>query len=67
VVDGFYGDDAAAVMAFAAALNHELRCLDEAGADVLQIDEPAFHSRLSLATIVERLEGLCRVSRRTSC
>jgi len=49
VVDGFYGDDEQAVMAFAAALNNELIRLDAAGADVIQIDEPAFHSRLSLA------------------
>ena len=49
VVDGFYGDDEKAVMAFAAALNSELVRLDQAGADIIQIDEPAFHSRLSLA------------------
>ena len=47
-VDRFYGDDEAAVLAFAAALNQELAALEAAGADVLQIDEPVFHSRLSL-------------------
>jgi len=49
VVDGFYGDDERAVTAFATALNSELRCLADVGADILQIDEPAFHSHLSLA------------------
>lgn len=48
-VDRFYDDDEAAVMAFAAALNQELLAMEAAGADVLQIDEPVFDSRLSLA------------------
>lgn len=46
LVDRFYGDEDALVMALAAALNSELRALDAEGADVLQIDEPAFHFRL---------------------
>lgn len=48
-VDHFYRDQEEAVMAFAAALNRELLALDAEGADVIQIDEPTFHSRLSLA------------------
>ena len=48
-VDQFYDDDEAAVLAFATALNRELLALEAAGADVLQIDEPVFDSRLSMA------------------
>ncbi len=40
-VDQFYGDEAALVMDAAAALNAELRDLQAAGCDMLQIDEPA--------------------------
>ena len=39
--DEVYGDEAALAMDVAAALNAELRELQAAGADVLQIDEPA--------------------------
>ena len=49
VADRVYGDDEALVMALAAALNQELRALDAEGADVLQIDEPSFHSGVALA------------------
>ncbi|MDQ0469346.1 hypothetical protein [Labrys wisconsinensis] len=49
LVDDFYRDEEAAIMALAEALNAEMRALEAAGADVLQIDEPAFHSRFSLA------------------
>jgi 5-methyltetrahydropteroyltriglutamate--homocysteine methyltransferase len=49
LADAFYRDDEAVVMALAKVLNQELRALDREGVDVLQIDEPAFHSRLSLA------------------
>lgn len=60
VVDGYYGDDEALVLAFADALNRELRALDAGGADVLQIDEPGFHSNVPLArrvgkTAIERM------------
>lgn len=48
-VDRFYDDEEAAVMALAAALNRELLALEAAGTDVIQIDEPTFHTRLSLA------------------
>ena len=40
-VDQFYGDEAALAMDAAAALNAELRDLQAAGCDMLQIDEPA--------------------------
>lgn len=39
--DEFYGNRGQLVMALAAALNRELRALDEAGARVIQVDEPA--------------------------
>jgi 5-methyltetrahydropteroyltriglutamate--homocysteine methyltransferase len=40
-LDEFYKDEAAMAMDVAAALNEELRDLQAAGCDVLQIDEPA--------------------------
>jgi 5-methyltetrahydropteroyltriglutamate--homocysteine methyltransferase len=40
-LDEFYKDEAALAMDVAAALNQELRDLQAAGCDVLQIDEPA--------------------------
>lgn len=49
IKDEYYGDEEEATMAMAAALNRELRMLDNEGVDVLQIDEPAFHSQLSRA------------------
>lgn len=39
--DDFYGDEATMAMDVAAALNQELRDLEAAGCDVVQIDEPA--------------------------
>lgn len=39
-VDEHYGDDEACAMAFAAAVNEEVRALFAAGADVVQLDEP---------------------------
>ncbi len=57
--DGFYPDEEALVMALAAALNEELKALDREGAAVLQIDEPAFHGRLSLA----RRVGVAAITR----
>jgi 5-methyltetrahydropteroyltriglutamate--homocysteine methyltransferase len=53
-VDRFYYDREAAVMALAYAINQELLALEAAGADVIQLDEPAFHSRLSLARRIGR-------------
>ena len=41
----YYPDAAAAAMAFAAAVNEELRDLKRAGADVVQIDEPYLQAR----------------------
>jgi 5-methyltetrahydropteroyltriglutamate--homocysteine methyltransferase len=38
--DEYYNDEAALVMAYAAALNDEIRELKAAGADVIQLDEP---------------------------
>jgi len=49
LADRFYDDEAAFVTAIAAALNKELLALQEVGTDVLQIDEPAFHTSLSIA------------------
>jgi 5-methyltetrahydropteroyltriglutamate--homocysteine methyltransferase len=43
--DDFYGDEVALAMAFAAALNDEIRDLFAAGADIVQIDEPYMQSR----------------------
>jgi 5-methyltetrahydropteroyltriglutamate--homocysteine methyltransferase len=64
VADKFYGDPEAAILAFARALNQELRELQDVGANVIQIDEPAFHSRWSLAqragksAIEQMVEGI---------
>ena len=41
--------DAEVVLAFARALNEELRALQAAGADVVQVDEPSAHQQLSAA------------------
>ena len=49
-LDNHYGDEAAMAMDVAAALNQELRDLQAAGADVLQIDEPAmtrYHEKVA--------------------
>ena len=43
--DDYYKDEEALALAFAAALNEELRDLKAAGADVLQIDEPWLQAR----------------------
>ena len=48
VVDtGVYADHAALCFAIADALNRELRALSDAGADLIQIDEPEVHFRYS--------------------
>lgn len=49
VADAFYRNEEALILALAAALNEELLSLQQAGADVLQVDEPAFHTHLSQA------------------
>ncbi|HEV3009622.1 MAG TPA: hypothetical protein VGX52_11350 [Burkholderiales bacterium] len=43
--DDYYKDEEALALAFAAAVNEELRDLKAAGADVLQIDEPWLQAR----------------------
>jgi 5-methyltetrahydropteroyltriglutamate--homocysteine methyltransferase len=43
--DDYYGDDEALAMAFAAAVNEEVRDLKAAGADVIQLDEPWLEAR----------------------
>lgn len=62
LVDQYYRDEATAVFAIADAINAELRALEEAGADFLQIDEPAFHSNFSR---VQRI-GRAAVARATA-
>ncbi len=47
--DDYYKDDEALAMAFAAAVNEELRDLLAAGADVVQIDEPWLQARAERA------------------
>jgi 5-methyltetrahydropteroyltriglutamate--homocysteine methyltransferase len=47
--DEHYRDGAALAMAFAVAVNEELRDLVAAGADVVQIDEPYLQSRIPAA------------------
>jgi 5-methyltetrahydropteroyltriglutamate--homocysteine methyltransferase len=62
--DRYYRDDEALAMAFAAAVNDELRDLEAAGADVLQLDEPWLEARTDAArryavrAIDRALEGL---------
>jgi 5-methyltetrahydropteroyltriglutamate--homocysteine methyltransferase len=60
----FYPDEESVAMAFAAAVNAELRALKEAGADMLQIDEPYLQARseaarrYALPAINAALEGI---------
>jgi 5-methyltetrahydropteroyltriglutamate--homocysteine methyltransferase len=62
--DDYYRDEEAAAMAFAAAVNEEIRDLKAAGADVIQIDEPwlqARHDRAArygVKAINRALEGI---------
>src|SRR5262249_33840567 len=49
LADRHYRDKAALVCDLAKALNHEMRALEAAGADLLQIDEPVWHSDVGLA------------------
>lgn len=44
-----YADEGDLILALAKAINKELHALAAAGADVLQLDEPVFHTRLPLA------------------
>ncbi len=45
VVDEHYGDEEALAMAYAAAVNEEVRDLFAAGADIVQLDEPWMQAR----------------------
>jgi 5-methyltetrahydropteroyltriglutamate--homocysteine methyltransferase len=62
--DDHYGDEEALALAFAAAVNEELRDLKAAGADVLQLDEPWLQARAERAArygvrVINRaLEGI---------
>src|SRR5919206_4982883 len=62
--DEVYGDEAALAMAVATALNAELRELQAAGCDVIQIDEPAmtrWHEKVAAygqAALNRVLEGI---------
>jgi 5-methyltetrahydropteroyltriglutamate--homocysteine methyltransferase len=47
--DAYYGDERAFAGALAAAINAEARVLAAAGADVIQVDEPAFNVYLDAA------------------
>jgi 5-methyltetrahydropteroyltriglutamate--homocysteine methyltransferase len=47
--DDYYGDEEALAMAYAAAVNEELRDLQRAGADVVQLDEPWLQARAERA------------------
>jgi 5-methyltetrahydropteroyltriglutamate--homocysteine methyltransferase len=47
--DDFYKDDEALAMAYAAAVNEEIRDLKKAGADVIQLDEPWLQARAERA------------------
>jgi 5-methyltetrahydropteroyltriglutamate--homocysteine methyltransferase len=63
-VDEAYGDLEALIMAFADAVNAEARDLEEAGADVIQLDEPwlradpAAARRHAVAAIDRAFEGI---------
>lgn len=49
VQDDYYGDEEALAMAYAAAVNEEIRDLFAAGADIVQIDEPYMQARAEKA------------------
>jgi 5-methyltetrahydropteroyltriglutamate--homocysteine methyltransferase len=60
----FYGSEAEAAMAYAAAVNEEVRDLFAAGADVVQLDEPYMQARpekarqYGLAALERALDGI---------
>ena len=64
VVDEHYGDEEALALAYAAAVNEEIRDLKAAGADVIQLDEPWLEARAAaarrygVAAIDRALEGI---------
>lgn len=61
--DEYYGDEEALAMAYAEAVNEEVRALFHAGADIVQLDEPWMQSRhekakrYAVKTIARALEG----------
>jgi 5-methyltetrahydropteroyltriglutamate--homocysteine methyltransferase len=63
-LDEHYGDQEALIAAYAAALNAEVRDLKNAGADVIQIDEPYMQAnpeeadRFGIAAIDQALDGI---------
>ena len=64
IKNDFYKDDDEMVMDFAVAVNEEVRALEVAGADVIQLDEPwlrndpAAAQRIAIPAINRALEGL---------
>ena len=62
--DDFYGDEAALAMAYAEAVNAEVKDLFAAGADIVQLDEPFLQARpeqakdYAVAAINRALEGV---------
>ncbi|SVE34336.1 uncharacterized protein METZ01_LOCUS487190, partial [marine metagenome] len=62
--DEHYGDQEALIMAYADAVNEEIHEMKEAGADVIQIDEPHMQAhpiesnRFGVAAIDKALEGI---------
>ncbi len=64
VVDEHYGDDRRLAMDYAAAVNEELRALEAAGADYLQLDEPYLQAkpdaarRFGVEAIDRALDGI---------
>jgi 5-methyltetrahydropteroyltriglutamate--homocysteine methyltransferase len=69
----YYPDAASAALAFAVAVNEELRDLKRAGADVVQIDEPYLQARpddarrYALPAIARALEGVDGVTALHTC
>jgi 5-methyltetrahydropteroyltriglutamate--homocysteine methyltransferase len=69
----YYPDAASAALAFAAAVNEELRDLKRAGADVVQIDEPYLQARpddahlYALPAIARALDGIDGVTALHTC
>jgi 5-methyltetrahydropteroyltriglutamate--homocysteine methyltransferase len=63
-VDEYYGDEEALVMAYADAVNAEIRELKRAGCDVVQIDEPYLQAKpdkarkLGVSGINRALDGI---------
>jgi 5-methyltetrahydropteroyltriglutamate--homocysteine methyltransferase len=64
IADAHYGKRADMAMAFARALNEEVRELEALGVDVIQLDEPAFNvfmdevKEWGIAAVEEALKGL---------